>query len=478
MPKPRDHETTGADDAALVATIDAREAAYRAVYDVLRHAGFAADKLARLRQAGRLPSEATALATEIALGAVRHLLLIDHVLSRVARYDPRRVEPRLRALLACAVYQLVWLDRVPEFAAVDETVDLTRRHIHQRAAGMANAILRRLTRSIAARRVAWEPRNPRHLRVSWSEACAFDCDVLPDASNPELHLAIAAAERPARYRTFVERFGSAGAEEMAWAAQAVPPLVLFPNRLRLTPEKLAEACRAHFGDVVEVADDATFLPAAVHLSDLPEWRTGGAFVQDSTAHAPVRLLGARPGECVLDRCAAPGGKSVALAIDMRDEGCVIACDVDERRLALVRENAARLGLACVTPQHTPAEAVTSPVAPAACDAALVDVPCSNTGVVARRPEVRLRFHPRKLGRLVELQLRLLRESAACVRPAGRLVYSTCSIEPEENEQVVAAFLRDQPAWELQAQQLTRPRWGPRRSDWRDGGFAALLCRNQ
>jgi 16S rRNA (cytosine967-C5)-methyltransferase len=177
---------------------------------------------------------------------------------------------------------------------------------------------------------------------------------------------------------------------------------------------------------------------------------------------------------VLDVCSAPGGKSIALALAMEDRGRVVACDTAPARLMRVDANVARLGLDCVrTRLHGPTQTDVD-AGDGKFDAALVDVPCSNTGVIARRPEARLGLTRQKLRSLVAVQRELLRMAADWVRPNGRVVYSTCSLEPEENEQVVAAFLKANPAWRRVHEKISLSAWGPRASDWRDGGYYARL----
>ncbi len=459
--------------------IDGREAAFLAVRDVFSGRGFVGERLRALRDQRRLSGREAALATQIGLGAVRHALTIDRVLSTVARYDPQRVRPALRTILCTAAYQVIWMDRIPVFAAGNQAVELARRHVGHRSPGMVNALLRRLTQAIEARGVPWERLNPRQVRVSWDQACAFESDVLPaadPASDHVEHLAAATGERPRRYRNLVERFGPERAEALAWACRALPVTILQRQALRINSGVFQEQVRASCGEAAECTPDAAFLPPTVNALALPLFREGRAYIQDMTAHAAASLLEPRPGERVLDLCAAPGGKSIVLAQQMSDRGEVIACDASLDRILRVRENAARLRLTCIrTHLIRTSDASESDLA-GEFDAALVDVPCSNSGVIARRPEARLGLTRRKLASLVELQGALLRHAAARVRTGGRIVYSTCSIEPEENEQVVTAFLSENPGWELDSQQTWLPTWGPRLSDWRDGGYAARLAR--
>lgn len=468
--------------------IDGRAAAILAVVDVLTGRGFARETLERLRGGGQLDGRAAALARETSHGALRHLVTIEHVLTRLARLDFERTKPTLRAILLTAAYQIIWMDRVPIFAAVDQAVESARCHVGGRTPGMVNAVLRRLAGAVVERRTTWRPRDSTLVRVGWDTACRFKCAVLPAPDDLTEHLAAATGERRDRFEELAARYGVDTAEQVAWASQAVPATVLQRNVLRISAADFEDQLRQAVGPEVEFAADAAFLPASVRVLDGPLFQGGSLYIQDATAHAAAAAVAARPGERILDLCAAPGGKSVALAIAMNDTGEVVACDTDAERLARVRENAARLGLRCVravpltggTPMfpgtgETPmlSRADETLVAPGF-DAALVDVPCSNTGVVARRPEARLGLTPAKLRSLVAVQHDLVREAARRVRPGGRLVYSTCSLEPQENEDVVAFFLAEHPEWRVDVERTTHPAWGPHARDWRDGGYYARL----
>ena len=452
-----------------------REAAQQAIVDALSGQRFVHETLALLRRSGFERRE-LGLATEIAMGTVRHALTIERVLSAVGQYDPRRVTPPLRAVLLAGCYETIWMDRTPVFAAVDQAVELARRQVGQRATGMVNALLRNVTRAMVEQRVAWRAYDPTLIRVNWTDACAFGQPILPAVEEPGRanHLAAATGERASRIASLIEQHGAATAEQIAWASQAVPVTVLYRNPLRINAGVFQARVRETFGSLAAWTPDAAYLPANVNAIDTALFQEGRAYVQDTTAHDAALLLDLRPGQSVLDLCAAPGGKSIVLAQQMNDRGEVLACDAAADRLPRVRENARRLRMTCIRTHLIQNSDASEADLRRQFDAALVDVPCSNSGVFARRPEARLGLTEEKIRSLVALQGALLRKAAACVRPGGRLVYSTCSIEPEENEQVVEAFLTQQSEWKLETTRATLPGWGPRLSDWRDGGFAALL----
>lgn len=465
------HRTTS------IKPIAGREAAARALAAALSGQGFAVDVLRELRAQQALTGREAGLATEIALGTLRHLHTIEHVLGRVGEFRRERVPVRLRSVLYAGVYQVIWLDRVPSFAAVNESVTLARRLVGQRASSLVNALLRRLTDAILVRRGPWERREPHRVRVSWDEACVFKAAVLPSPQDgADAYVAAAAGEMEQRYATLVARHGAELAERVAWASQGVPPTVLQRNSLRATPDVFVASLRNDFGAEVTfgVDGDAAFLPASAAVAESATLAHGLAYVQDVTARRAADAVAAQAGERVLDLCAAPGGKTLALAVAMRDRGRIVACDVESQRLGQVDANVARLGLAAVLTRRINDETPLLAPTDTPFDAALVDVPCSNSGVVARRPEARLGLTTKKLQSLAELQRRLLMRAVAVVRSGGRVVYSTCSIEPAENEERVQTFLKEHPAWQLEREQTTLPDWGPNWSDWCDGGYFAVL----
>ena len=203
------------------------------------------------------------------------------------------------------------------------------------------------------------------------------------------------------------------------------------------------------------------------LNSLASFRDGWFYVQDPSTLLAVRELGAQPGETVLDLCAAPGGKTTFIAQLMRNEGKIAACDISEDRLKLLRENCARLGVTCVEPILFSAFSLQ----PSAFDRVLVDAPCSNTGVMRRRVDLRWRISPEEISRLRQTQLDLLKFAAPRLKPGGVLIYSTCSLEPEENGEVVKEFLREHTGFKLESACELLPF-----ADNVDGAYVAALVK--
>ena len=367
----------------------------------------------------RLEPRDAALATELVYGTLRWQRYLDWILAPHSRRRLEALEPRVLAILRMTAYQLAFLDRVPAFAAVNDAVTLARRGARPGVGAFVNAVLRSFTRRDPRER---EPRLP---------------------ADPVEALAVRNAFPTWLAARWVARWGAGEAEALMRAMNERAPLTLRANTRRTTREALAARLAAEHGVKTR---PATYAPEGLVVVDPAgapaAWRPfaeGHCVVQDEASMLVARLLAPAPGETVADVCAAPGTKTTHLAQLMDDRGRVLAFDPQPARLGLVREAAARLGLTIVRTLDGPAE-VLAPRFPAACDAVLVDAPCSNLGVLRRNPEVKWRRLPADLPAAAERQRAILAAAARMVKPGGRLVYATCSLEPEENEEVARDFL--------------------------------------
>lgn len=380
---------------------------------------------AALRRHGLAERDA-ALATELVLGTLRWQRYLDWLLAPHCRRPLASLDPRALVLLRMAAYQLTFLDRVPAYAAVSDAVGLARRWCGPAVAALINAVLRALARQRAA-----GPTRP-----------------LPD--DPVEALAVRWSFPTWLAARWVARWGPGETEALMRAMNERPPLTLRVNTLQTTREALAERLRREEG---LSSRPTRWAPEGLVVEpggQPARWRAfaDGAFaVQDEASMLVSHLLEPRPDETVADVCAAPGTKTTHLAQLMEDRGRLLAFDPQPARLKLVREAAARFHLRCVEPREGPVERLAPELGPA-CDAVLVDAPCSNLGVLRRNPEVKWRRRAEDFAPLAARQRAILEAAASMVRPGGRLVYATCSLEPEENDEVVQAFLAARPDFHL------------------------------
>lgn len=416
-----------------------------------------------------------ALLTEIVYGVVRRLPTLDALLAAVSKTPLAKLDPAVHAALRCALYQALFLDRIPAFAAVDAAVEAVKARTNPRLAGFANGVLRTILRSVNGK--AEGPEQPRcDLPRPGTFALRLSRPVFPD---PTRSLAENLAVRYAHPAWLVDRWltrvGLDATRTLLDLGCGKPPLSLRARPGR-RDEVLAALRQAGVTARAGAGPDEVLAPDGEAIA-LDVVRDGLAAVQDGTAQRIAPLAAPRPGDHVLDLCAAPGGKTThVLDLLARDAaagspvpGEVVAADVDPEKVeGLARTLAARppggpATRAVLVPPSGPL-----PFPPASFDLVIVDAPCSNTGVFRRRPEVRLRLRPEDVTSLVALQDALLDRALPLVRPGGRLVYATCSIEPEENEGRVARLLAAHPTLARGDGFDVRP------TPDADGGFAAVL----
>lgn len=399
---------------------------------------FVSDLLDRHLCDTRLADADRRLATELVYGVTRRQATLDALIEPHVKRPRQRIEPGLWTLLRLGAYQVVFLEAVPRHAAVHATVEVARLMGMPRWTGFVNAALRSLAAIVtdefvdrpAADAVPVEP--GRHRRCTRP--------VFADPAVQPLGYAARALSLPG---WLVERWlGRYGFDELLrlgfWFNQPARTC-LRVNSLKTTRAAVLQLLgQAGVEAAAGEHAAAVWLTRPVRVERLPGFADGWFTVQDESAMQAAAALDPQPGERVLDLCAGLGTKTTHLAERMGNQGLVVAADAKGQRLAHIAESCRRLGITIVETQLVPSDGSHMP--DGSFDACLVDVPCSNTGVLGKRPEARWRIHPRDLKELTHLQQRLLVAGCHCVRPGGRVVYSTCSIEPDENEAVVRGVL--------------------------------------
>jgi len=392
----------------------ARDVAVRVLTRVDSVGAFANLLLHRSLADAHLSASDAALATELVLGVLRRRGRIDWTLQGVAAHPLTELPARIRAILRSGCYQLLFFSRVPPRAAIHEAVELAKRYGHAGTAGLVNAVLRR---------IASAGERP-----------------LPPATDAAARLAVEESHPQWLVQRWIDRFGLSEAAAACAANNAPAPLYVRLNLLRGPREALVARLRAG-GATVTPTPLSEGVEVHEGFAERERMASEGLLtVQDLGAMLVTHVLDPRPGETVIDACAAPGGKTTHIAERMGNSGRVLACDVHPAKLAAAARRAAVAGATIVEPQVQDARAL-GQAFPAAADRVLVDAPCTGLGVVRRRPDIKWRIHPEDVVAMAALQLEILTGAAGAVRPGGILVYSVCTTEPEEGEGVVTAFLR-------------------------------------
>jgi 16S rRNA (cytosine967-C5)-methyltransferase len=401
----------------------ARLAAFEVLRRVEEEGAFASVLLAALDEK-KMRADDRALCYELVLGVLRRQLWLDHLIERFAARDASRLDAPVRRALRLALYQLRFLSRIPPSAIVNEAVNQAYRSRVSSAAGFINAVLRRAIKepqydpsqaiNDPLERLAVETSHPQWLIERWTSAFGFDLTKAFARANgeaPPVAFRIVAARAQEENLDVLENLRAAGGS--------------------LTPSRIAPGAWRISG-------------ASARLRELAQ--EGLIYVQDEASQLAAHLLDARAGERVLDVCAAPGSKTTYIADRAGGAVSIVAGDLYLQRLRTVLESGARQGsrsLAAAVYDAT----VPLPFADGSFDCVLVDAPCTGTGTLRRNPEIRWRISPSDVAELSERQSAILANAAKTVRSGGgRLLYSTCSVEPEENEAVVASFLEENGAF--------------------------------
>ncbi len=446
--------------------MNARQAAILSVLDWGRKGVLVKDALER-RLEGTSPRE-RGLAEELALGSVRRRLSLDCAIGAFSTRPVQSLDAPVRQILRQGLYQLYFLDRIPQHAIVDESVKLANWLAGRSSGGFVNAVLRTACRAFEGKHEGRpEPEKMRaSLYVPGGRYADVGSLVVPTDDRPSVLAAFYSC--PAwLVAKLAAQLADSLEDILTWAAEH-PHICVRLNRLMPAREPEVVFAGAEIVSRGEL-DGAFVISPKMPLPEMPGFGSGMFTIQDESAQVVSGMLAPHPGERVLDLCAAPGTKTTHLAELSGGEAEIVACDSDGSRLQQVAANATRLGLKSIRTVLCDGAAPPGEFKDAF-DAVLVDAPCSNTGAMNRRVEARWRLSPGALAGLAEKQLRLLRGGASCVRPGGRLVYSTCSLLREENGEVVRKFTAGGSFGQTD-ERLVLPVTGAR-----DGGYVAVLER--
>ena len=409
--------------------MDAREAALLTLNTCQRQGGWSDGALKKQLAAGGLEGREAALATQLCFGVVQNEMLLNFYISKFSNIPLRRMESKVVQALRLGLYQMLFLTKIPQSAAVNCSVELTRTHCkNPRAPGMVNAILRSLQRNL--NQLPTIPQNDlaEYFSILYSHPVWLVEELLP-------------------------LLGSEGTAEFLQANNSQPPMTAMVNTTKVAVQEATELLAEQGVEVTPHPwlENCLILNKTGNLERLDAYGQGFFYVQDPASRLMALASGAAPGMRVLDMCAAPGGKSFAAAIQMDNQGEVISCDLHPHKKKLIQAGADRLGLSIIKPMTADGK-VRREEWVSAFDLVLVDAPCSGLGVIRKKPDIRYK-DPKPLEDLPQVQQAILENAAGYVKAGGVLMYSTCTILPRENGEVVSAFLEKHPEFVREAFEL-------------------------
>jgi 16S rRNA (cytosine967-C5)-methyltransferase len=422
-------------------------------------------------------------ATDLVFGTIRNRSAIDRVIATFSGRPVQRIPIKLLNIIRLAGYELVYCPETPAYSIVDEAVESAKLTGGEKQTDFVNAVLRQIARHIRSRSTQLSQiDSPSTIPQTPLTGCEFDRDFLPDPKDsPADYLAAAFSLPKWLISEWLGEYGLEETRQICFASSRRPSIYVRPNTLKITAQELAENFRrANIDHEMLPEVEMIRIKSPRDVTHLAGFAQGLFTVQDATASqaargcwAHVRGDGGQSPPYILDLCAAPGVKTTQLAELTGDSAKIVATDIDAQRLQKVKENVDRLGIRSVTIVKYEELLTNSQFAilNSKFDAILLDVPCSNTGVLARRVESRYRLKQNTIAELTQTQAQLLQKAAALVKPGGKICYSTCSIQKAENADLVRQFIAKNADFELQNEKLWLP--SAERFD-HDGGYVAII----
>ena len=391
---------------------DARKVALAALERCRRGGAWSDAVLDGLIKQENLDRRDAALATRLCYGVLQNMFLCDFCVDSYSKQKSSRLEPKLLDILRLSVYQILFMDKIPDVAAVNEGVGLTKKAGLSRASGMVNAVLRRISENKAGLISVPGKEGLERLSICYSHPLWL-------------------------VEAFAERFGYEQAEELLKANNSEVPITAQVNILKTNTSELAEKMNA---DMHPWLSDALSFDSMAPILDSGALEDGLLYIQDAAAKFAVTAASPAEGMRILDACAAPGGKSFAAAMLTGNKAEIISCDIHEKKLGRVQAGAERLGITCIKTRVMDARKREESFIDSF-DIVIADVPCSGLGVIRKKPDIRYKS-PEEIAGLPEIQLDILKSLSAYVRPGGTLIYSTCTVLKSENEDVISNFLAE------------------------------------
>ncbi len=404
---------------------NAREAALKILMDINENRAYSNIALNRYFSASELRDIDKAFITEIVYGTVKWKLFLDRVIASYSNIKMEKLSPWILNILRLGAYQLLKMSKVPQSAACNESVKLAGKYGHKASQGYVNAVLRNITRG------------------------GIDAAIPERNKDLAAYLSVTYSYPKWLTEKYLTLFGPEKTESLLDAGNKTPESTVRTNTLKVSCEMLLKQLNEAGIEAVEgrYAKEAVIIKSHVSFGSLRAFKDGFFQVQDESSMLPARVLAPKPGDTVLDACSAPGGKTTHIAQLMNNKGTVVARDVHEHKLKLVNEAAERLGIDIIKTELMDA-VCDNPKDKEAFDRVLLDAPCTGLGIIRRKPDIKWARETKDQDNIAKLQRMLISNVAKAVKPGGVMVYSTCTILPSENEDVVNGFLEENCDFEL------------------------------
>lgn len=356
------------------------------------------------------------LVREIVYGVLENEIYIDHILGKASKIKVKKIHPKILTILRMGIYQLIFMDRIPSSAAVNESVNLAKKHGHKGTIGFVNGVLRNIDRN-----------KDEFMKIK--------------GKNKAEYISIRYSHPTWMVERWINEFGEKFTEALCKENNSRPNLNIRVNNLRTNKDDLKKSLEEKAFLVREgnYAKDSLIIENPIRITDLKEFKLGHFFIQDESSILVGQIMDPKPGSVVLDVCSAPGGKSTHIAEIMGNKGKVLSGDIHESKLSLIKANSSRLGINIIETKVLDARVKDEDLINMA-DYLLVDAPCSGFGLMRRKPEIKWNRKEKDIKELIKIQYEILNNVKDYLKTGGTLIYSTCTIENDENINMVNRFL--------------------------------------
>ena len=375
--------------------------------------------------------------TTMLYGTIEKIITIDHQLSKLTNKPILEFDKKVLVLLRMGLYQILYMNSIPDHAAVSETVSLAKQNVNQGAVGLINAVLRRACRELKTENGTVNIMTPDKIR----DICGY--------------LSVTYSFPRYLCKIWVNAYGKENAEKIMESLNNTPPISLRINLLKISREDYLDLLLKNgYNALLSPLSNDGIILSCGKVTNLPGFEEGLFFIQDEASNMAIKALNPKEGDFLIDTCACPGGKSFLSAIKMNNKGKILSCDIHDSKLPLIEKGASRLGLSIIETKCLDGSILNEELVEKA-DKVICDVPCSGFGTISKKPDLR----QKKKDDIIELpsiQLRIVENACNYVKKGGYLLYSTCTLNPQENEENVEIFLNQHPDFKIYTMKTVLP----------------------